>query len=69
MAEKDGSGRDWNQIRQALSDCVVERTAAHRMVARGRFTGFDRKSPRSACTSSKENPARRVLSDDRYLSK
>jgi hypothetical protein len=24
VAEKDGSARDWNQIRQALSDCVVE---------------------------------------------
>lgn len=24
VAEKDGSGRDWSQIRQALSDCVVE---------------------------------------------
>jgi putative DNA-invertase from lambdoid prophage Rac len=24
VAEKDGSGRDWNQIREALSRCVIE---------------------------------------------
>jgi hypothetical protein len=24
VAEKDDSGRDWRQIRQALSDCIVE---------------------------------------------
>jgi DNA invertase Pin-like site-specific DNA recombinase len=24
IAEKDGSGRDWNQIRKALADCVYE---------------------------------------------
>ena len=24
VAEKDGSGRDWDQIRQALADCIYE---------------------------------------------
>ena len=26
LAEKDDSGRDWSQIRQALSNCIVAET-------------------------------------------
>jgi hypothetical protein len=61
VAGKDGCGRDWSQIREALTKVVIEEhrpgtNSATRAVYR--VDNSRRTSLSSVCTSSKADPAR-----------
>jgi hypothetical protein len=73
VAEQDGSGRDWSQIRATLADCVYEEQLSRQRRRRsGKCTGCGPKlptsSPRNASTSSKEDPGSAALDPGRYSS-